>query len=178
MQQPNWPYLAGLIDGEGHIGITKGCRYWTNKSGVKTKYPAYCLQISIANCEIRLMKYLITHFGGTFYVHTRINPNARLGYNWHPKGAKNKEQLLLAVIPYLVLKTEQAKIALEFLRMRDENNPTKREEMHKRSLQLNHRGVSPTTNTSNGSQPMIESDLIGDYESAPAVTQDAQTKLD
>lgn len=170
MQDANWPYLAGLIDGEGHIGVTKGCRYWG-----ETKYPAYSLQISIANNDLGLMQYLIKHFGGVYYVHTRKNPNARVGYIWHPKGHKNKEQLLLAVIPYLVIKPEQAKLALEFLRMKDEINPEKREEMHRRSLLLNRRGISPETNTPNCTEnvQMIESDLPGDEQSAPVVTQTA-----
>jgi hypothetical protein len=186
LKDAKWSYLAGLIDGEGHIGITKGCRYWRNKDGVETKYPAYSLQISVANNSSSLMTFLIKHFGGVYYTHTRINPNARDGYTWQPKGAKNKEALLLAVLPYLVIKTAQAKMALEFLRMRDEINPEKRETFHAMSLRLNQRGVSPTTNMPDDlpyCQPAhgptvpanlkIESDLMGDHESAPVVTQAA-----
>jgi len=173
LKAANWPYLAGMIDGEGHIGITKGCRYWTNKDGVEIKYPAYCLQISIANNSLELMRYLIEHFGGVYYLHTRNNPNARMGYNWMPKGAKNKEQLLLSVLPYLVIKHEQASLALQFIRIEGENNPAKRQALYKSFLQLNRRGVSPTTNMPDGSkpEPKIESELHGDMQSAPVVTQ-------
>ena len=175
MKDANWPYLAGMIDGEGHIGITKGCRYWTNKDGVKTKYPAYTLQISVANNSLVLMKYLISHFGGVYYTHTRKNPNANIGYTWLPKGIKNKEKLLLCAIPYLVIKRKQAELALQFIRMDGETNPNKRQSLYESFLQLNRRGVSPTANALNSSENelKIESDLIGDYESAPVVIQDA-----
>lgn len=174
MKDKNWSYLAGLIDGEGHIGLTKGCRYWTNKDGVKIKYPAYAMQISIFNNDLKLMTYLVKNFGGVYYTRDRSNPRAKVGHTWQPKGHKNKELLLLAVIPYLIIKEEQAKLALEFLRMKDQINPEKREEMHKHSLELNRKGpTTPETNTSNSSENelKIESELMGDHESAPDVNQ-------
>ncbi len=173
MKDANWPYLAGLIDGEGCITITIGCRYWTNKDGIKTKYPAYCLQVTITNNSLKLMQYLIQHFGGVYYSHARKNPNANLGYIWMPKGMKNKETLLLSVLPYLVIKKEQANLALQFVRMKDQIDPPARQKLTEQIQLLNRRGISPTTNTldSSLSELKIESELIGDYESAPAVTQ-------
>lgn len=166
MKQANWSYLAGLIDGEGHIGITKGCRYENHKDGTRTKYPAYSLQVSIFNNYLPLMKYLIEHFGGVYYIHTRSNPRAKNGYIWQPKGSRNKEKLLLAILPYLIIKTEQAKMALEFIRMNGEKNPEKRAELHKMSLELNRRGISPETNTlDNSNELKIESELYGDIQS-------------
>ena len=180
MKKSNWSYLAGMIDGEGCITVTKGCRYWQSASGEKIKYPAYCLQITIVNNSLALMKFLISHFGGTYYYHVRKNPKAKPGFIWMPKGRKNRENLLLAIIPYLVIKVEQAKLALEFLRMNGEINPIKREEMHQRFQVLNRKGISPETNTQDNSEEelKIESDLIGNYESAPVVIQDAQTPMD
>jgi hypothetical protein len=171
MKDANWPYLAAMIDGEGHIGITKGCRYEINKDGVRTKYPAYTLQISVSNNSVALMRYLIQHFGGVFYIHKRSNPNARIGYIWQPKGLKNKETLLLSVLPYLVIKPEQAKLALEFIRMNGQINPEKRGAMHERSRQLNQRGISVETNMPNCPEngQVRESELRGDTQSAPVV---------
>ena len=73
---------------------------------------------------------------------------------------------------YLVIKLEQAKIALEFAGMKSEQNPSKRLELHYTMKALN-KGESVTTNTPNASERdldvKIESDLIGDYESGPGV---------
>lgn len=194
MKESNWSYLAGLIDGEGYIGITKGCRYYTDKENNTTKYPAYSINITISNNSLDLMKYLVEHFGGKYYTHTRSNPNANIGFMWQPKGIKNKEKLLLAVLPHLVIKTRQAQLILDFIRLNGENNPEKREEFHRKSLILNRRGLSPTTNTLDGDNiinrwvsypehltidlPKIESELHGDVQSAPVVIQGVKNPLD
>lgn len=168
-----WSYLAGLIDGEGSIGTTKGCRYWTNKKGQITKYPAYSLVVSVSNNSLVLMKHLLRTHGGVYYPHKRSNPNANIGWLWMPKGAKNKKTLLLAVLPYLVIKREQALLALKWLEMGDVINPALWEEFHQKFLAMNKRGLSSEPNTPNNSDELkIETELIGDDKSAPVVTQD------
>jgi hypothetical protein len=154
----NWSYLSGLIDGEGTITINR-----TGKG-------SYECRAKIGNTDLRLMKWLISKFGGVYYTETNRNPlKHRTLYQWRIKGRKNTEDLLLGILPHLVLKAEQAKIALTYLRA---ETTEEREKCFLAIQPLNKRGVSVTTNTLESSQEdMIESDLMSDHESVPDVNQ-------
>lgn len=129
-----WAYLAALIDGEGTISI--GGHSAKLKSGELR--PRFDLQINVANTDIRLMKWLTSVFGFNYYTLSQ-NKNIRSRkpcYQWKVSGRKSQEQFLLAVIPYLVMKKEQAKLALEFLRL-PYDSASQRFELKKRMSELN-----------------------------------------
>jgi hypothetical protein len=179
MKDSKWSYVSGLIDGEGSIQINK------------TKAGSYEIKVKLGNTDLRLMKWLISNFGGVYYTEASVRSSShKVLYQWFVKGAKNKELFLLGVIPYLVLKREQAVIALEYVRLnKSKFNQPEREEMFQKLKVLNKRGISATTNTSSISQGStvhivgcecgfckmgftnmkIESDLTGDCESDPSV---------
>jgi len=171
MKASKWPYLAGLIDSDGCICISK---YKKNANG----HPGYIVTVSVTNTKEELMKWLIRYFGGRYFTQWRHSDerakNKRLIYTWRVSGRKNREEVLLGTIPYLVLKREQALLALKFSRMDGQHNPEAREELMLACKALNH-GVSPETNIverseSEHSELKIESELVGDYESDLAVT--------
>jgi hypothetical protein len=172
MKESNWPYLAGLIDGEGCISISKQINNYHNKG--RSDYVQYGFRVSITNCSLKLMKYLIEHFGGVYYV-KRVNADNwhKTSYEWRPKGKGNNERVLLGLLPYLVIKEEQAKAGLRYVRL-PEQDPKSREELYQQMHLLNKKGSPPETNTSTAySSAKIESDLTSDRESAPVVIQDA-----
>src|SRR6266702_1789210 len=110
-----WPYLAALIDGEGTISL--GCYAAETKAG--TPYIRFDLQINVAGTSLVLMGWLSSIFGGNFY---KLPPNKNVVtkqacYQWKISGQKRQETFLLNVLPYLVIKKEQAKIALEYIRL-------------------------------------------------------------
>ena len=116
-----WSYLAALIDGEGTISLFEV----NNEKG--TYYGAH---LQVSNTSGALMKWLVENFG--LNVSTRIHHttfNKKPLHFWNVYGAKNKERILLGILPYLVIKKEQAKLALEFVRMFGEHNPEKRKEL-------------------------------------------------
>ena len=167
----DWSYLAGLFDGEGCFSIAGQWKY--RPSG---KYFHMNLLVSVYNTNLAVMKWLIEKFGGVYYVHhPSKKPEHKTGYSWHPKGAKNKELLLLGMLPYMIIKREQAEIALEYVRLNGAPNQEKRLELRERIQTLNGhgRGKRPTTNMldSSLSELKIESELTGDSKSAPVVTQ-------
>lgn len=151
-----WSYLAGIVDGEG--SLTLSAYHRSDEEQDRLRYTAV---LSITNTNLDLMKWLIRNFGGVYYCKDNSgNPKWKLSYSWRPKGRRNTENLILALLPYLVIKIEQAKLFLEWIRLDGENNPTKRlalvEKMHK----LNQRGSSVETNTlASGTPEMIESEL-------------------
>lgn len=140
-------YLAGLLDGEGNISIevSRGHRH--------------ALVIGIANTSLVLMEWLTTH-GGVAYSQGRksTRPN---GVHWKPcftwkLCGKNAEAFLRCVEPYLVIKSAQARTALEFralgshsrsgdkatARERYRSLSEQREELRQRMRSLNQRGVA------------------------------------
>lgn len=158
----NWSYLAGIIDGEGTI-----CIYY-----MKRQNRVQC-QIVIPNTSEKLMKWLVTNFGGKYDTHF---PKDLHGFNrkplfrWQPAGKKNREKLLLGTIPHLVIKREQAKLALEFERL-GYGELTRRQEIATACSKLNNGDESVETNTLDSvTSEMIESDLAGDCKSHPMVT--------
>jgi len=164
MKSKNWSYLAGIVDGEGNISITQNTR--------KNGWNQFQFLFSIKNTDLRLMQWLVENFGGVYYNQPSSNLTWKLSYSWRPKGRKNKEEILLGILPYLLLKKEQALLALEYVRLDPHVQSPRRREIAKRCTELNQRGKSVETNTLN-SEPseMIESDLIGDNKCAPVVTQ-------
>lgn len=112
MKEHNWSYLAGLIDGEGCFSAW---RYW-NASRIDCKpYWQYSCRANITNTNLQLMKWLVEHFGGGFLCKREATEQHKASYEWRPKGKANLKQLLLSVLPYLVIKREQAILLLEWV---------------------------------------------------------------
>lgn len=161
-----WSFLAGLFDGEGSFSIS-------HQQGRNGK-DSTGLFVRIPNTSVKLMEWLVQHFGGKYYL-VRTKPGYKPNYEWSPKGRQNREQLLLGILPYLVIKDEQCKVALEYLRLPQNPYDTSltqtRNTLKMKMNLLNQRGQSLTTNMSGTSavEVKIESDLIGDYESDPSV---------
>lgn len=158
--------MAGIFDGEGcaHIASVDMKPY----SG----YPVtgYRVDVHITTTSLVLAKWLIQNFGGVYYHTESTNNKWKDFYRWVPKGKKNKEELFLAMLPYLTIKRDIALICLEFLRLTG-ICPERRKELCDKARLLTKRGKSVETNTLVPEEipEMIESELIGDYESAPTV---------
>jgi hypothetical protein len=187
-----WGYLAAMIDGEGFISVVKGSKPAPNGNGYITAAPRYGIVVSVTGTNENLMQWLIANFGGSWTRDKSQNPLWKQRVSWRSTGSKNKEIVLLGIMPYLIIKKQQAVLALEFLRMNGESNPTKRESIHLRMKELNKRGKAVEANTLDPTGPvrstqwrhapnqiepvlagMTESELIGNDESAPQVTEAA-----
>jgi hypothetical protein len=167
-----WSYLAAMVDGEGCIAIwrTKARAHDFATSG-KT-YGSFNLRIQIYNTSEVLMKWLVANFGGVYHSRIFESDKVKNSYNWRPKGEANTKKMLLGMLPYLVIKREQATLALEYIAL-PRNCPDKREPLYQRIRQLNQKGKSVTTNTLECSENghKIESELTSDRESASVVTR-------
>ena len=100
-------YLAGIIDGEGSIGIEKLSPTATRK---KTYYIA---RLCIINTDISLIHWINDNFSDGSWHERKVPLNHKRCYRWHIFG-KNLEFLLKALLPYLIIKQQHAKIVLEF----------------------------------------------------------------
>jgi hypothetical protein len=100
-------YAAGLIDAEGHIGIASGV-------APRSVNRYYHVRVIISNTDQRMLDWLVANFGGWISApHNRkdAKPAWKPLRQWGLQGA-NAATFIRAVQPYLVLKAEQAVIAL------------------------------------------------------------------
>lgn len=96
-------YLAGIIDGEGHIGIA-GSKKPSNRID-------WVLRLSISNTSEELMDWLDETFGHIVTTkYKRLHRRAHVMV-WRTSGRQTQEILRL-VLPYLRIKREQAELAL------------------------------------------------------------------
>jgi intein/homing endonuclease len=96
-----WAYLAGFFDGEGTIIGSK-----VDKS--KDSYKAH---VRINNTNAHPIAWIYSQFGGS--VTTSINPSGRLRYNWSSNSKKDKLPLLEGMLPYLIVKRDEARLAIK-----------------------------------------------------------------
>lgn len=103
-------YMAGLIDGEGCICMTKGL------SSRKASGVTYKVRLTICNTSIVLLDWLVANFGGN-YTAKPIKKGMELkhskSYNWNIHCEK-AGHVLEMVLPYLVVKKQQAILVLAY----------------------------------------------------------------
>lgn len=103
----NEQYAAGLIDGEGWIGITSRSRGQTYEINVK---------VSMSDKGIPSLKAMADLFGGDVHTDRDQTDIRRSTYRWALTG-KAAAQALRQVEPYLLIKAEQCAVALELMNM-------------------------------------------------------------
>ncbi|MCK4329798.1 hypothetical protein KAX02_08135 [candidate division WOR-3 bacterium] len=131
-------YLAGIIDGEGTLGVYKG-----------KKGHLYKITFRVTNTDFRMIQWLIDNFGGNIdsIVKYKEGDNRKDKYAWKLEGKKGIK-LMKRVKSFLVLKAEQANIAINMYEKVTRWNMHPRpawalhfqEECYQRTLVLNRRG--------------------------------------
>lgn len=91
-------YLAGIIDGEGTIGISK------------QKERQYHLYIQVGNTSEPLMKYLKDNYGGKYCGQSK-KENRMNSFIWYDN-CRKAVNIIKQIQPYLVIKTQQADLAI------------------------------------------------------------------
>ena len=135
-------YLAGILDGEGCISILK--MRMKRPYGV---YWHYALQLRIGNTYLPLLEWICERVGGKIYAQTYVTNwrgNRKQAYHWHMQG-RQAANFLALVRPYLIVKSEQADLAMEFIALGRETAPAARAEMRERMRTLNVRGIGYST---------------------------------
>jgi len=135
-------YLAGLVDGEGYIGILRAKRgnkkLWSSKKEFVFK-PA----VKVAMTHKDIVIWLYESFGGTFETR-KAHHNARESYCWAIRNMKVVE-FIKKIYPYLKVKKRQAEIILRFPNgnagyQLDDSTYQKRIELYDKIRALNQRG--------------------------------------
>jgi len=129
-------YAAGMVDGEGHIGLNP----WKS---------SYLPLVVVTNTDPRLPDWFRQRFGGAVYWTARRNPAHKDRHNWRLQG-RQAMTFLQEILPYLVLKRQQAALVSEYYeqggdfhygsRALPEDEKTRRADLHQRMKALNARG--------------------------------------
>jgi intein-encoded DNA endonuclease-like protein len=106
-------YLAGLIDGEG--SIYAGLGKHKHASGYKYYFDTH---VAISNNSLNLMRWLTEKVGGNFSLVHKIGEGEVVvrkheGYRWYVSKIMDVKEILEQLLPYLVIKQEEAKKALD-----------------------------------------------------------------
>lgn len=133
-------YLAGILDGEGCI------------SSAFTPEGKPMFRIRMGNNFKPLVDLFQRIYGGWFHTQQAYDKVDEF-YTWEITTKDLKERFLLQTLPYLRVKREQAKIALELVRLPSSPNRELRKKLCDKIRLIN--------------TPKIQSELMGDRESAP-----------
>jgi hypothetical protein len=95
-------WAAGIIDGEGSIGV-----YYNSKAN------GFYLMLTAFNTDPRMCIKLQELFGGNVKYHKHDKPNAKGCFTW-VLVAGNAATVLEILLPFLIIKKEQAELAIEF----------------------------------------------------------------
>lgn len=137
----DWARLAAYVDGEGCFSIIRV----KAKNGVPD---AFGFQLSVSNTSLKLMDWLEATFGGSVYPKNASRKEHKPGYQWQVNGY-NAYKLIANFKGYLIIKLDQAEIALKFLHktQRLYRNPrpiwsiTLQNECYQKMRELNKTGV-------------------------------------
>ena len=104
MNITNIAYVAGLFDGEGYVDI------YSASTSKASKSPSLMLRVIISQKDGSVMTWLEKNFGG--YVRMERRKESWI-YRWDIRSQQAKK-FLESILPFLIIKTEQVKLAIEF----------------------------------------------------------------
>lgn len=96
------PYTAGILDGEGCIDIQR------QKAGQRGHFA----RIGIVNTHKSLLDWLKDAFGGDVQPASRAKKKWKQSFRWRLSGSA-AEVFLILVLPWLIVKKQQALLALQ-----------------------------------------------------------------
>jgi hypothetical protein len=101
-------YIAGFLDGEGHITIRR-C------NATRSITPSYQPVVGFTNRDLRPLQLIHQLFGGKIYQKARKLPQHRPAFELTIFRRAETKALLEALLPHLIMKREQADLALRLL---------------------------------------------------------------
>jgi len=129
-------YMAGLVDGEGYIGIRKNIATFQA-----------LIQISMTHQDV--IRWVHTNFDGTFEIVDRASKegsNQEIIYRWTLSSKDKVLQLLEALYPFLIVKRLHCAIAVEFCRKFNNQSNGKRYSANDKAIMAMYYDVMAVAN--------------------------------
>lgn len=125
-------YAAGLLDGEGCIGVHHN------------KYGSLYINLGIYNTNEEVIVWLQSNFGGIIHQRRRLSQNSKTLYEWYLGQQVLIGSFLELVEPYVIIKRLQVETALVFIQAKTACKPEMLDSFRKlmcnRMTELNKRG--------------------------------------
>ena len=109
-----YAYMAGFVDADGYISIVTLA--WNKQQIAK---------IAVCNTNFAVIDLFVKEFGGKVRTREQKVANWRRVYEWQLTSNKGVAVMKL-LLPYLKLKTEQANLAIELQKLRQDKRITSR----------------------------------------------------
>lgn len=138
MKEKTKAYFAGFIDGDGTLNIS----FQPDSDG----YRNYRAEFKAYNTYLPVLKWMVHHFGGTWYFNREANEKHKAGYIWSPQGAKHTDRILSFIEPYLQVKKLECELIRSYLALDGKKNPNERWRLYLLCKQQKDRN-SVTTDT-------------------------------
>jgi hypothetical protein len=107
-------YFAGIVDGEGCIGLYV-------RRGSRNSGRGRTLSLTVGMTHLPILEALKARFGGSINKRTKQPGQKKQQYAW-AVAANLAKTCLVALLPYLIEKKEQALTALEARAFQEANN--------------------------------------------------------
>jgi len=117
-QNEIFAYLAGLLDGEGYVGIKKTQH---RKDCIN---PQYHERIQIRMVEEKAIKLFKETFGGNYYQETEHSKYSKKPLYCYQASDKLAAEIIIILLPFILIKKRQAEFILR-LRKNKENPKSK-----------------------------------------------------
>ena len=104
-------YLAGIVDGEGSIGA-----HWRSHSSVNIQ-----VNIQVGMTQVGAVELFVKVFGGHIHIEKRVTKSGKPIYKWR-LNCRKAADCLEKLLPYLIIKREQARDAIALARMHRERH--------------------------------------------------------
>lgn len=125
-------YFAGLLDGEGCITIKRSA------PSAKRRYPSYVFSLCIEMADPRPIQAFCDFFGTTIRHNTSRhlrNPEKHRHLFVAQHGQQKGIEILQALLPYLIVKREEALVAIEYYHTFFSDAPPQKRRGYKRYMQ-------------------------------------------
>jgi len=105
-----YAYMAGMLDGEGYLGLSKFSGDSSKRYNHKWTYKA---RVIVSNCNINILNWIKENFGGFISKKPKVVNNYQ-GYNLQ---IGYLEKWLPKVMPYMVGKKKKAELLMEAVKL-------------------------------------------------------------
>jgi len=123
VKQTTISYLAGLVDGEGYVGIKKNL---TSVRSGHSKSPLYHEGIQIRMVDESAIKLFKKVFGGSYYKETEHSKYSKRPLYCYKISDLSAAKALKILLPYLTIKKPQAKLCLKLRKSKESKRAKQR----------------------------------------------------
>lgn len=146
-------YISGLFDAEGCYSLSKTI----NKLG----YTMYDPLVRFATTYKPSAQWVLKNLGGKV---KEKQPKNRIHYHWRFMNDIDAALFLSQLLPYIIIKKDEAEVLMEYYSLRGIQNPSKREYLFQKMIQLKTRPVTTNTLDFPFSKNLIDSYFAGFFD--------------